>query len=95
MSSGARDRRVRPDRRAVYNLVEDRVVKRTLARGATTSAPAGLPVELPEHAPYLRLLTRGAERPDEQESSSNPRAVSARLRAAERLRPTPIESDAA
>jgi 16S rRNA (cytosine1402-N4)-methyltransferase len=78
-----------------YHSLEDRIVKRALAGGATSSAPPGLPVELPEHAPYLRLLTRGAERPDPAEAAANPRAASARLRAAERLRPTPIESDAA
>jgi len=43
-------------------------------------------VELPELAPYLRLLTRGAEEPAAAEVSINPRAASARLRAAERTR---------
>ena len=52
---------------------------------ARSTAPPGLPVELPEHAPYLKLLTRGAEQPTEQEISDNPRAASARLRAAERI----------
>ncbi|MEO7060499.1 MAG: 16S rRNA (cytosine(1402)-N(4))-methyltransferase RsmH, partial [Lapillicoccus sp.] len=46
-----------------YHSLEDRITKRALVRGATSSAPAGLPVELPEHAAYLRLLTRGAEQP--------------------------------
>ena len=34
----------------------------------------------------FRLLTRGAERPDREEVTGNPRAASARLRAAERIR---------
>jgi 16S rRNA (cytosine1402-N4)-methyltransferase len=36
--------------------------------------------------PRLRLLTRGAEVPDDAEIADNPRAASAKLRAAERLR---------
>jgi len=38
-------------------------------------------------APRLRLLTRGAEKPTAAEVEDNPRAASARLRAAERIRP--------
>jgi 16S rRNA (cytosine1402-N4)-methyltransferase len=69
-----------------YHSLEDRLVKRALAAGATSTAPPGLPVELPEHAPVLRLLTRGAEEPGPAEVAANPRAASARLRAAERIR---------
>jgi len=69
-----------------YHSLEDRFVKRTFAAGATSTAPSGLPVELPEHAPRLRLLTRGAEQPDAGETAVNPRAASARLRAVERVR---------
>ena len=69
-----------------YHSLEDRITKRALVEGATSSTPAGLPVELPEHAAYLRLLTRGAEEPTAAETADNPRAASARLRAAERLR---------
>lgn len=69
-----------------YHSLEDRITKRTLAAGATSSTPAGLPVELPEHTAYLRLLTRGAEEPTSDEVAANPRAASARLRAAERTR---------
>lgn len=71
-----------------YHSLEDRIAKQVLAAGTTSSAPVGLPVELPEHEPYLRRLTRGAERPSEQETSENPRAASARLRAVERRRST-------
>lgn len=72
-----------------YHSLEDRAVKIELARGAQSSAPVDLPVEPETHRPYLRLLTRGAELPDDREREANPRSASARLRAAERLRPTP------
>ena len=69
-----------------YQSLEDRLVKRTLAAGARSTAPAGLPVELPEHQPVLRLLTRGAEDATPDEVAANPRAASVRLRAAERIK---------
>lgn len=72
-----------------YQSLEDRLVKRALARGAASSAPAGLPVEPETHRPYLTLLTRGAEQASPAELETNPRSASVRLRAAERLRPTP------
>lgn len=72
-----------------YQSLEDRIVKRALAAGAQISAPPGLPVVPDTHQPYLRLLTRGAEEADAAERERNPRSQSVRLRAAERLRPTP------
>jgi 16S rRNA (cytosine1402-N4)-methyltransferase len=69
-----------------YHSLEDRLTKQVLAAGARSGTPLGLPVELPERAPYLRLLTRGAVEPSAEEISANPRAASARLRAAERTR---------
>lgn len=69
-----------------YHSLEDRLVKRELAARSTDSTPPGLPVPLPEARPQLRLLTRGAERPAAGEVAVNPRAASARLRAAERIR---------
>jgi 16S rRNA (cytosine1402-N4)-methyltransferase len=71
-----------------YHSLEDRITKRVFAQGARSSAPEGLPVELPEHAAYLRLLTRGAEEPSAEEKAANPRSASARLRVAERTRST-------
>jgi 16S rRNA (cytosine1402-N4)-methyltransferase len=68
-----------------YHSLEDRIVKRTLASGARSSAPVGLPFDPEGTEPVLRLLTRGAERPGEPELAANPRAASARLRAAERI----------
>ncbi|HWR85426.1 MAG TPA: 16S rRNA (cytosine(1402)-N(4))-methyltransferase RsmH [Rhodoglobus sp.] len=69
-----------------YQSLEDRIVKRTLQARSMSTAPAGLPVELPEHRPELRLLVRGAELADENERAANPRATPVRLRAAERVR---------
>jgi len=68
-----------------YQSLEDRIVKRELASRVRSTAPAGLPMELPEHAPRFRLLVRGAELATEQERAENPRAIPVRLRAAERL----------
>jgi 16S rRNA (cytosine1402-N4)-methyltransferase len=69
-----------------YHSLEDRAVNRALAERSADTTPPGLPVSLPGSRPQFRLLTRGAERPDEQELTANPRAASARLRAAERIR---------
>jgi 16S rRNA (cytosine1402-N4)-methyltransferase len=67
-----------------YHSLEDRIVKQELARRTSDPTPPGLPVQL--LTPEFRLLTRGAERPDDSELTANPRAASARLRAAERIR---------
>ncbi len=69
-----------------YQSLEDRIVKRELQTRSRSSAPAGLPVELPEHQPQLKLLIRGAELADDDEKAANPRATPVRLRAAERVR---------
>ncbi len=69
-----------------FHSLEDRIVKQTLAAGAVDRTPPGLPVPLPEMSPTLRLLTRGGETPSEAEVAANPRAASARVRAAERIR---------
>ncbi|MBW3084411.1 Ribosomal RNA small subunit methyltransferase H [Austwickia sp. TVS 96-490-7B] len=72
-----------------YHSLEDRMVKQVFAAGTSSSAPPDLPVELPEHAPYLHALTRGAEAPDDQEILDNSRAASAKLRVVQRIAPTP------
>jgi 16S rRNA (cytosine1402-N4)-methyltransferase len=69
-----------------YHSLEDRLVKRVFAAASSSSAPPGLPVVPEEYQPKFRLLTRGAEPPDENEVQTNPRAASAKLRAAERVR---------
>jgi len=69
-----------------YHSLEDRIVKRALVGRSADTTPPGLPVPLPDARPQFRLLTRGAERPGESELAANPRAASARLRAAQRVR---------
>ncbi|MBH0128878.1 16S rRNA (cytosine(1402)-N(4))-methyltransferase RsmH [Salinibacterium sp. NK8237] len=69
-----------------YQSLEDRIVKRELQRRSKSTAPAGLPVELPQHKPELKLLVRGSEQASEAEQALNPRAKPVRLRAIERMR---------
>ena len=69
-----------------YQSLEDRIVKRVLQAASSSTAPAGLPMELPEHRAQFRLLVRGAELASESEQAENPRAKPVRLRAAERVR---------
>ncbi len=69
-----------------YHSLEDRIVKRELVRLSADQTPPGLPITASAATPQFRLLTRGAERPDDEEVTGNPRAASARLRAAERIR---------
>jgi 16S rRNA (cytosine1402-N4)-methyltransferase len=69
-----------------YHSLEDRLVKQRLrdeAHGCV--CPPGLPECRCGRLPRLRLLTRKVVRPSAEELESNPRARSARLRAAERL----------
>lgn len=69
-----------------YHSLEDKIVKRALTERATSSAPKGFPVELEEHKPSLKIITRGAEPPTEAEIAENSRAASAKLRAAEKIK---------
>lgn len=71
-----------------FHSLEDRIVKRLFAAAAGRAAqpdrhdPAGL---IRPAAPTLRLLTRRPLLPSAAECAANPRARSARLRAAEKL----------
>jgi len=67
-----------------YQSLEDRLVKRCFATYTVDDVPPDFPVA--GRGPELRLLTRGAERPSDVEVIANPRAASARVRAAERVR---------
>jgi len=69
-----------------YQSLEDRIVKRIFAARSASTAPRGLPIELPEHRPEFALLVRGAELASEEEKERNPRSAPVRLRAAERKR---------
>ena len=69
-----------------FHSLEDRIVKHTLRRlSGRCSCPPGTPECRCGAVPLVRLLTRRPLRPDPAEVGSNPRARSARLRAAERL----------
>jgi 16S rRNA (cytosine1402-N4)-methyltransferase len=69
-----------------FHSLEDRIVKQTLAADAVDRTPPEFPMPVPELGPVLRLLTRGGEAATEEELAANPRAASARVRAAERIR---------
>jgi len=80
---------LRPGGRLVvlsYHSLEDRIVKRFFQserRGCI--CPPSLPVCVCGRSPRLRLVTRPSLVPSAAEIATNPRARSARLRAAERL----------
>jgi 16S rRNA (cytosine1402-N4)-methyltransferase len=66
-----------------FHSLEDRIVKRFVrdrARGCT--CPPDFPICVCGHEPELRILTPKAVRPSSREVDRNPRAASARLRAA-------------
>jgi 16S rRNA (cytosine1402-N4)-methyltransferase len=67
-----------------FHSLEDRIVKNFLnERGKISSGSRHLP-ELAQTAPSFRLLTKRPVTPSEPELAANPRARSAKLRAAER-----------
>jgi 16S rRNA (cytosine1402-N4)-methyltransferase len=69
-----------------YHSLEDRIVKQVfgeLAQGCT--CPPEMPVCTCGHVPVVRIVTRRAITPSDDEIERNPRARSARLRVAERI----------
>jgi 16S rRNA (cytosine1402-N4)-methyltransferase len=68
-----------------FHSLEDRLVKQALAeRGGVLGAGSRYRPEIVAKAPSFRLLKRGGVEPSAAEQEANPRARSARLRAAER-----------
>ncbi|MFC0220651.1 16S rRNA (cytosine(1402)-N(4))-methyltransferase RsmH [Pseudochelatococcus lubricantis] len=93
----AAERLLRPGGRlavVTFHSLEDRIVKQFLARraGRAGGGSRHLPEEAGE-APTFRLVTRGAVAPSEAECRANPRARSAKLRAAERTDAPAREED--
>ena len=69
-----------------YHSLEDRIVKEYIRRESRDCiCPPGLPECRCGHRATLRPITRGALKPSLAEVAENPRARSARLRAAERI----------
>jgi 16S rRNA (cytosine1402-N4)-methyltransferase len=83
----AAERVLKPSGRIVvvaFHSLEDRIVKTFLATRSGTPAPSRHQPQTAAAPPTFRLLTRRPETPDEAEIDANPRARSAKLRAAER-----------
>jgi len=69
-----------------FHSLEDRLVKRAFRRDASDClCPPRQPLCTCGHKPRIRILTKKPLTPSKQECDANPRARSAKLRAAERL----------
>jgi 16S rRNA (cytosine1402-N4)-methyltransferase len=76
-----------------YHSLEDRVVKRFFASEARgCRCPRDLPVCVCGRKASVRVLTRKAIRPSDEEKRRNPRSDSARLRVAAKLEPPDPEA---
>ncbi len=83
----AAERMLKPAGRLVviaFHSLEDRIVKTFLAERSRVQAGSRHRPEAVAPPPTFRLLTRRPETPDDAEVAANPRARSAKLRAAER-----------
>jgi 16S rRNA (cytosine1402-N4)-methyltransferase len=87
LALSAAERVLKPGGRLVvvsFHSLEDRIVKNFLnARGKAAGGSRHLP-ETAQAAPGFRILTKRPVTPDDDELAANPRARSAKLRAAER-----------
>jgi 16S rRNA (cytosine1402-N4)-methyltransferase len=89
----AAERILKPGGRLVvitFHSLEDRIVKTFLADRATIRRGSRHLPQTREVEPSFRLLTRRPLEPDDAEVAVNPRARSAKLRAAERTQASPI-----
>jgi 16S rRNA (cytosine1402-N4)-methyltransferase len=83
----AAERALKPGGRLVvvaFHSLEDRIVKTFLTERSRAAALSRHQPEVASAPPTFRVLTRRPETPDEAEIAANPRARSAKLRAAER-----------
>ena len=88
----AAERVLKPGGRLVvvaFHSLEDRIVKTFLAERSRAPAGSRHRPELHAAAPSFRVLTKRPETPDDAEIAANPRARSAKLRAAERTDSSP------
>jgi 16S rRNA (cytosine1402-N4)-methyltransferase len=67
-----------------FHSLEDRIVKNFLTERSKTGGGSRHLPEMKQAAPSFRLLTKRPVTPDDSEVAANPRARSAKLRAAER-----------
>jgi 16S rRNA (cytosine1402-N4)-methyltransferase len=68
-----------------FHSLEDRIVKNFFAERSKTGGGSRHLPEVKQVVPSFRLLTRKPVTPDDSELAANPRARSAKLRAAERI----------
>src|SRR5579862_1228677 len=88
----AAERVLKPSGRLVvvaFHSLEDRIVKTFLTERSRAPAGSRHRPELVAAPPSFAVLTRRPETPDEAETAANPRARSAKLRAAERTAAPP------
>jgi 16S rRNA (cytosine1402-N4)-methyltransferase len=93
----ATERVLRPSGRLVviaFHSLEDRIVKNFFVAKSRAPAASRHRPQAIAAAPTLRILTRRPETPDEAEIAANPRARSAKLRAAERTAAPTLSSAA-